>query len=288
MAIQLDEVNTTVTKEIEPGVVDGYFKAGPFIAMAKSRFTRKWIGPQIQENFMYKPMKGGAYRKGTSFDITRRQTRTGLLFGPRYYQVGDHRVPRRPRSRAGRAARGLLGHPHRHGAGVAHHVARSSKSPPSITARRSPATTARWRSTAWKRRSTTAPRRRWTGNVFPSYGGQTRADVAPRSIPPAGLIVAGPRRRADLLSRAPPQLLQLHHRQRSADHRHHHQPVHGLHRRELPAAPDHRHDPAGDQLAGHEVRQGDDHDVAGTARAPTASTTRTSATTTPPTRPSGG
>jgi hypothetical protein len=52
MAIQLDDVNTTVTKEIAPGVVDGYFRAGPFIAMAKARFTRKWIGPQIQENFI--------------------------------------------------------------------------------------------------------------------------------------------------------------------------------------------------------------------------------------------
>ena len=52
MAIQLDDVNTTVTKEIAPGVVDGYFRAGPFIAMAKARFTRKWIGHQIQENFI--------------------------------------------------------------------------------------------------------------------------------------------------------------------------------------------------------------------------------------------
>jgi hypothetical protein len=51
MAIQLDDVNTTTTKEIMPGVVDGYFKAGPLIAMAKARFTRKWVGPQIQENF---------------------------------------------------------------------------------------------------------------------------------------------------------------------------------------------------------------------------------------------
>lgn len=51
MAIQLDDVNTVVTKEIVPGVVDGYFKAGPFIAMCKARFNRKWIGPQIQENF---------------------------------------------------------------------------------------------------------------------------------------------------------------------------------------------------------------------------------------------
>ena len=52
MAIQLDDVNTVVTKEIQPGVVDGYFKAGPLIAMCKARFTRKWIGPQIQENFL--------------------------------------------------------------------------------------------------------------------------------------------------------------------------------------------------------------------------------------------
>jgi hypothetical protein len=51
MAIQLDDVNTVTTKEIMPGVVDGYFKAGPAIALAKKRFTRKWIGPQIQENF---------------------------------------------------------------------------------------------------------------------------------------------------------------------------------------------------------------------------------------------
>ena len=52
MAIQLDEANTVVTKTIMPGVVDGDFKAGPLIAMCKARFTRKWIGPQIQENFL--------------------------------------------------------------------------------------------------------------------------------------------------------------------------------------------------------------------------------------------
>ena len=51
-ALQLDDVNTVVTKEIEPGVVDGYFKAGPAVAMARKRFTRKWIGPQIQSNFI--------------------------------------------------------------------------------------------------------------------------------------------------------------------------------------------------------------------------------------------
>ena len=52
MAIQLDEVNTVATKQIMPGVVDNYFKAGPLMAYLKTRFTRKWSGPQIQENYL--------------------------------------------------------------------------------------------------------------------------------------------------------------------------------------------------------------------------------------------
>jgi hypothetical protein len=188
VAIQLDEVNTTVTKEIEPGVVDGYFKAGPFIAMAKSRFSRKWVGPQIQENFMYKPMKGGAYRKGTSFDIIRRQTRTGLLFGPRYYQVGvtefleDLEV-----ELAGPRA--------------AFSVIRTDMAQASLTmsAILEIAAFHHGQALAGDDRSmeingleealhdgggTTS----WTGQTFPSYGGQTRADVVPALTPPSGLI----------------------------------------------------------------------------------------------------
>lgn len=85
--IQLDDTNTVTTKTILPGVVDNFFRAGPLIAYLKSRFTRKWIGPQIQENFMYAPMRGGAYKKGGTFNISKRQTRTGMLFTPRYYEV---------------------------------------------------------------------------------------------------------------------------------------------------------------------------------------------------------
>jgi hypothetical protein len=189
VAIQLDEANTTVTKEIEPGVVDGYFKAGPLIAMCKSRFSRKWIGPQIQENFMYKPMKGGAYQKGTSFDITRRQTRTGLLFGPRYYQVGitefleDLEV-----ELAGPRA--------------AFSVIRTDMAQASLTM------SAILEIAAFHHGQALAGDNRgmeingleeayndgvtasWAGNTFPSYGGQTRVDVAPALTPPTGLISA--------------------------------------------------------------------------------------------------
>ena len=189
MAIQLDDVNTTVTKEIEPGVVDGYFKAGPFIAMAKSRFTRKWIGPQIQENFMYKPMKGGAYRKGTSFDITKRQTRTGLLFGPRYYQVGvtefleDLEV-----ELAGPRA--------------AFSVIRTDMAQASLTmsAILEIAAFHHGQAIVGDDRSMeingleeafgSAGTASWANNLFPSYGGQTRADVTPALDAPVGLISA--------------------------------------------------------------------------------------------------
>lgn len=88
MAIQLDEINTVATKRIQPGLVDNYFKSGPVMAYLKTRFNRKWTGPQIQENFMYGvPGKGGAYKKGATFNLVKQQNKTGMLFTPRYYRV---------------------------------------------------------------------------------------------------------------------------------------------------------------------------------------------------------
>lgn len=86
-APQLDEVNTVTQKKILPGVVDNYFKAGPVIAMLKTRYNRRWNGPQIQENFLYDSPQAGSYRPGASFPLIRKQTKTGLLFTPRYYRV---------------------------------------------------------------------------------------------------------------------------------------------------------------------------------------------------------
>lgn len=194
MAIQLDDVNTVTTKEIVPGVVDGYFKSGPFIAMAKARFTRKWIGPQIQENFMYAPMKGAAYGKGTSFDVTRRQTRTGLLFSPRYYQVNvtefleDLEV-----EMAGPRA--------------AFSVIRTDLQQAALTMsaflevaafRHGQALVGDNRSlelNGLEEALNDGTNASYMGNLFPSYGGQTRTDVTPALTPPTGQIaanVAGP------------------------------------------------------------------------------------------------
>lgn len=87
-APNLDEINTLTTKKIMPGMGDNFFKNSPLMAYLKKNRYKVWQGgPQIQENFLYKPMKGGAYRKGQTFDISKRQTKAGLLFDPRYYEV---------------------------------------------------------------------------------------------------------------------------------------------------------------------------------------------------------
>lgn len=87
-APNLDEINTLTTKKIMPGLVDNFFKNSPILAYLKRNRYKVWTGgPQIQENFLYKPMKGGAYKKGANFDITKRQTKAGLLFDPRFYEV---------------------------------------------------------------------------------------------------------------------------------------------------------------------------------------------------------
>lgn len=85
--ILLDEVNTITQKRIMPGVVDNFFKAGPITAYLKSRFTQRWAGPTIQENYLFRPMKGGAYKPGGTFDTTKVTPYTGIQFTPRFYDV---------------------------------------------------------------------------------------------------------------------------------------------------------------------------------------------------------
>lgn len=189
MALQLDAVNTVVTKTIMPGVVDGYFKAGPMIAMCKSRFTRKWIGPQIQENILFRPLIGGAYQKGASFNITKPQTKTGMLFTPRYYEVNVTEILEDLEVEMA-------------GPTAAFSVLKTDLSEAALTM------SAILEIAFWQHGQNVASGDRtmeingiaealndgvnasWNGDLFPSYGGQTRADVNGALTPPTGLIGA--------------------------------------------------------------------------------------------------
>jgi len=187
--IQFTEVNTVATKLINPGVVDNYFKAGPLMAYLKTRFNRKWTGPQIQENYEYGALRGGAYKKGATFNITPRQTRSGIIFDPRYYQVsitefledlevemaGPTAVFSKLKADMANAALTLsaileiaLFH-NGQNVGGADRTAELNGLEEALTD------------------GTSAT---WTGAVFPTYGGQTRTAVAPALNSPTGLIPA--------------------------------------------------------------------------------------------------
>ena len=187
MAILLDDVNTVTTKTIMPGVVDNFFKAGPLVAYLKNRFTRRWIGPQIQENYMYAPMRGGAYKKGATFNILKRQTRTGMLFTPRYYevnvtefledieveQVGPNAVFNVVKTDMAEAALTMSGILE---IAMFHHGQALAGDDRSAEIN------------GLEEALTDGTNTTWTGATFTSYGGQLRADVSPALNSPVGLI----------------------------------------------------------------------------------------------------
>lgn len=189
MALLINELNTVMTEEIQPGIVDGYFKAGPLIAMCKARFNRRWTGHTIQDNFMYKPMKGGAYAKGGTFDTTRVRTRSGIQFTPRYYQVNitEFLEDLEVEMAGPRAAFSLL---------------RTDMAQAALTmsAILEIAAFRHGQNLAADDRSlelnglgeafSNGTNASWDGNTFPTYGGQTRTDVAPALTAPTGLIPA--------------------------------------------------------------------------------------------------
>jgi len=84
----LSELNVVTQNDIMPDVADGFFKNGPVMAyMKENRMKVFQGGAAIQENFLFRPMKGGAYDKGDSFDITRPTTKAGGEFTMKKYEV---------------------------------------------------------------------------------------------------------------------------------------------------------------------------------------------------------
>ncbi len=188
MAIQLDPVNTVATKKIMPGVVDNFFKQGPLMAYLKARFNRKWTGPQIQDNFMYGvPGKGGAYAKGGTFNTVQVQNKTGMLFTPRYYAVNitefleDLEVEMAGPTAAFSQMKVDLAA-----------AALQMSSILEIAGYRNGQNVGGVNRTleinGLEEALTDGTNTTWTGATFTSYGGQTRADVAPALNSPVGLI----------------------------------------------------------------------------------------------------
>jgi hypothetical protein len=188
--ILLDEVNTITQKRIMPGVVDNFFKAGPITAYLRSRFTQKWYGPIIQENYLFRPMKGGSYRPGGTFDLTKITPYTGIQFTPRFYQTnvtqyleelevtyaGPHAMFNKVKTDMAAAAMTLssileIAFFH-HGQNLSPTNDRSADIN-GLEEALSDGTSASW-----------------NGNTFPTYGGQTRSAVRGALSSPTGAVAA--------------------------------------------------------------------------------------------------
>jgi hypothetical protein len=195
MAILLDDVNTVTTKDILPGVTDGYFKAGPLMAMLKARFTRGWIGPQIQTNYLFRPHIGAAYAPGGAFNVQKHQTRSGIQFTPRFYYVNvtEYLEALEVLQAGPRAAFSVIQEDMAEAAltmsaileiAAFHHGQNIAGSNRLLELN------------GLEEAFNDGVTASWDGNLFPSYGGQTRTDVAPALTPPTGLIsspnIAGP------------------------------------------------------------------------------------------------
>ena len=173
-----------------PGLVDDFFKNSPVLAFLKRNRYKVWAGgPQIQENFLYKPMKGAAYAKGANFDITKRQTKAGLLFDPRFYEVnvteytedveviirGPQAVLSLVQADLGDAALTLSAMLaiaiYRHGQNVGGFDRTLELN-------------------GLEEALTNGTDQTFSGVTFPSYGQQARADVSPALNSPTGLVAA--------------------------------------------------------------------------------------------------
>jgi len=84
-----DEIAVLTKQHIVPGIIDGVFKHSPLLAYMKANGLQRHRGStfKFQENFTYKPMIGGAYTIGTSFDISKRRTLEGATFDLKHHFV---------------------------------------------------------------------------------------------------------------------------------------------------------------------------------------------------------
>jgi hypothetical protein len=85
----LNEINLLTLKAIYPVTVeDNFFLDTAFQAHLRAKALYEWTGGAHSQNvFIYAPMIGGAYERGGSFNITKRQTLAGTLFVPKLYEV---------------------------------------------------------------------------------------------------------------------------------------------------------------------------------------------------------
>lgn len=186
----LSEIDTIVTKNIMPGVADQFFKNDPVLAfLKKSRYFVWSGGSQIQENSLYRPMKGDFYTPGENFDITMRQNYYGLLFDPKYIWVNVSEQPetievilREPLAAFNKVQADLSAAALTMSAKLAVAIYRNGQNVGGVDRTKA--------INGLEEGLTNGTDATWSGSTFPTYGYQSRADVAPTLNSPTGVIAS--------------------------------------------------------------------------------------------------
>jgi hypothetical protein len=91
MANLFDELNATTMRVIRPKIIAdlAFYKSSPFLAYLRAQALPHSGGAAIQNTFLYNKTVGGPYSKGDTFDLTRQQLIDGTVFDMRYYEQND-------------------------------------------------------------------------------------------------------------------------------------------------------------------------------------------------------
>lgn len=193
--LNLTELTTATVIEIMPTLADNFFKSGPIVRYCKENRMKLFDGGLgIQENFIFKPMKGGFYNMGDQFDITKQRTKTGIQFTMKkaYVNVTEYLEQIEIELRSPHAVFDTVKTDLANAAltlSAILEVAIIQNGQNVAGNDRTPAFN------GFEEALNDGTNASYKGNTFPSYGGQARADVNGALTPPTGLInanVAGP------------------------------------------------------------------------------------------------
>jgi hypothetical protein len=86
-----DELNATTLRTIRPRIIAdlAFKKSSPFLAYLRAHALPHSGGAGIQNTFIYDKTIGGPYAKNDTFDMTRKQLLDANMFDVRYYHQND-------------------------------------------------------------------------------------------------------------------------------------------------------------------------------------------------------
>ncbi len=181
--ITVDELSATTKYEIYPEVVqDNFFLAVPELAYFRDHCLVPFGGGSfMQAVFRYAPLIGGFYAPGSNFNITRRNTLAALQFTPKYMYVSipEYKEEIQVENKGENAVISILEADMQNGidtanAIVAVNFALSGQGARSLAMN------------GWDEAIDDGITPTWTGDIFTSYGNQTRngeIGVSLNSIP---------------------------------------------------------------------------------------------------------